>query len=73
MISRKPRQEKLQRRAVAAVGQVARQGVKEPQRGVGRVIEPLLLPFRKQVGNQAVADIVGERPQDVAGFDQSCP
>ena len=42
--------------------------MEEPQRGVGRVIEAFLLALREHVRDQAVADVVGEGSQDVAGF-----
>ena len=43
-------------------------GVEEPQGGVGGVIEPLLGAFRKHVRDEAVANVVAERAQDVAGL-----
>ena len=46
--------------------QVAMDRVEEPERGVRRVVEPLLGPFREHVRNQAVAHVVPERAQDVA-------
>ena len=52
--------------AVAGRREVAVEGVEEPQRRVGRVVEALVLALGKQVGDQAVADVVGEGAQDVA-------
>ncbi len=43
-------------------------GVKEPQRRIGRVIEPLVLPFGEHVGQQSVADVAGEGADQVARF-----
>ena len=40
--------------------------MEEPERGVGGVVEALLLAFREQVGDQAVADVVGEGAQDAS-------
>ena len=40
--------------------------MKKPERGIGRVIEPIALPLGKQVGNEPVAHIAGEGPQDIA-------
>ena len=37
-------------------------GVEKPKRGVGGVIQPFVLSFREQIGNQSVADVVCERP-----------
>ena len=48
------------------VVQIAIERMKVPERGVGRVVQAFLLAFGKQVGDQAVADIVGERAQDIA-------
>ena len=44
------------------------EGVEEPERGVGRVIEAFLLALGEHIGDQAVADVVGEGAQDVAGL-----
>ena len=48
--------------------EVAVEGVEEPERGVGGVVEALVLALGEQVGDQAVADVVGEGAQDVAGL-----
>ena len=40
--------------------------VEEPQRRVGRVVQPLLRAFREHVRNQAVAHVMAERAQDVS-------
>ena len=52
--------------AVAGRAQVAVDRVEEPERGVGRVVEALVLAFREHVRDQAVAHVMGERAQDVA-------
>ncbi len=52
--------------AIAGDAPIAPDGVEEPQRGVGRVIQPIVLPFRKEVGDEPVPDVRGERAQDVA-------
>ena len=59
------------RRSVVAVAgglDVAVERVEEPERRVGGVVEPLVLALGEQVGDQAVADVVGEGAQDVAGL-----
>ena len=47
---------------------VAVDGVEEPQRGIGRVVQAFLLAFGKHVGDQAVADVMGEGAQNPAGL-----
>ena len=60
--------QQLRRACVSVVRRVdvAVQGVEEPQRRIGRVIEPFVFAFREHVRDQAVANVVGERAQDVA-------
>ena len=60
--------QQLHGRPIARHLEIAVQGVKEPQRRVGGVVEALLVSFGKQVGDQAVAEVVRERAQDVAAF-----
>ena len=59
---------RLQRYAVAGGLEVAVDGVEEPERGVGGVVESLLLALGEEVGDEAVADVVGEGAEDVAGL-----
>ena len=55
--------------AVVAGGlEVAVDRVEEPERGVGRVVEALVLALGEHVGDQAVAHVVREGAQDVAGL-----
>src|SRR5262245_36956361 len=42
-----------------------------PQGGIGGVIPAFLLMLGKHVGNQAIAYVVSERPQNVAGFSMT--
>ena len=49
--------------------EIAVESVKEPQRGVGGVVESFALALGEHVGNESVADIVGEGPQDIARLD----
>ena len=57
-----------QREPIAGHCQVAIERVEEPERRVGGVVERRPLAFGKQVGDQPVADVVGERAEDVAGL-----
>ena len=57
-----------QRVAIAGGVEVAVEGVEEPERRVGGVVEAFLSAFGEHVGDQAVADVVGEGAEDVAGF-----
>ena len=60
------RQEIAQRLDILRDGDVAIDGVKEPERRVGGVVEPFLIAFRKEVRYQAVAKMMRERHQDAA-------
>ena len=48
--------------------EVAVERVEEPERGVGGVIQALASRLPGTVGDQAVADVMGEGAQDVAGL-----
>ncbi len=48
--------------------EVAIERVEEPERGVGGVVEAFVFAIGEEVGDQAVADVVGEGAQDPAGF-----
>src|SRR5438105_15946268 len=48
--------------------EVTRDGVEKPKARVRGVIESLLLTLRKEVGYQAVFDVVGESAQNPARF-----
>ena len=68
-MSTQRREQQPQSRSRSPVcAEVAVDGVEEPERGVGRVVEALVLALGEQVGDQAVAHVVGERPEDVAGL-----
>ena len=56
-------------RSIVRGFEIAIQRMKKPERRVGGVIQALVLAFREHVGNQAVANVVGERAQNIAGFD----
>ncbi len=51
---------------ILGVIEVPLQRVKKPKSGVGSVIESLRLPFRKHVGNEAIANVVREGSEDIA-------
>ena len=55
-------------RRIAGRADVALDGVEEPQRRVGGVIQALARAVGEHVRDQAVADVVRERAQDVAGL-----
>src|SRR6476660_9270191 len=40
-----------------------------PQSGISRVVQPLILSFRKHVWDQAILNVVGKCAQDVSSFD----
>ena len=63
------RVQQRERQPIARALDVAIDGVEEPQRRIGRVVQPFLPPFRKHVGNQTVSNVVGERAQDESRFD----
>ncbi len=67
----KHRQQKPQRVLVAGRFQVTLDGVEVPERRVGRVIQTFALPLGKQIGNQPVANVAGEGPQDVASLGRA--
>ena len=58
----------LEGRGVSGHVHVAVDRVEEPEGGVGGVVEPLGPPVGEEVGDQAVADVVGEGAEDVAGL-----
>ena len=62
------RQQQPQRVAIAGQREIAVDGVEEPERRVGRVIEARVLAFREHIRDEAVAHVVGERAQDAAGL-----
>ena len=53
-----------------AYAQVAAERVEEPEGRVGGVVEPFLFAVGKHVWDQAVADVMREGAQNVAGFQQ---
>src|SRR4030095_11123865 len=55
-----------ERAGVADHVHVPIEGVEEPQRGIGGVIERLFVSFREQIRDQAVANVLRERPEQVA-------
>ena len=62
------RQEQLEGGPVAGDLEVAVDGVEEPERRVGGVVEAFLLALGEHVGDEAVADVMGEGAQDPAGL-----
>src|SRR4051812_41250058 len=48
---------------------IAIKGVEKPERGIGSVIESLILAFGKQVRDEAVADVMRKRAENPARFD----
>ena len=62
------REQQLERRTVVGRDEVAVERVEEPERRVGRVIEAFLLAFGEHVRDQAVPNVAGEHPEDVAGL-----
>ena len=63
------RVQQRQRHPVVGQCEVPRHGVEEPERRVRRVIEAFLLPLGEHVRDQAVADVVRGRSQDVPSLD----
>src|SRR6185295_13977131 len=49
--------------------EIAIQSMEEPQSGIGGMIQALLFPLGKQVGNETVTYIVRERAENIAGLD----
>ena len=56
--------------SVACRFDVAIQGVKEPQRGVGGVVQAFVLALGKQVRDQPVADVMRKGAQNPARFGE---
>ena len=48
--------------------QIAVDGVKEPERRIGGMIQPLFLSLREHVGDQAIADVMCKRAKNVGSF-----
>src|SRR5258708_14230082 len=64
-------QKMLQGVAVVSAFQITTERVKKPQGCVRSVIHPFLRTVGKHVWNKTVADIGGERAQDVTGFEKA--
>ena len=47
--------------------------VEEPQRGVGRVVEPLALALGEQIGDEPVLHVASEGAQDRLGLGSAGP
>ena len=62
------RQKLRQRVAVAGNPEIFLNGMEIPQSGIGRVIQTLVLAFRKHVGNETVLNVIGEGSKDIAGL-----
>ncbi len=71
MISTSLGQEEPERLPISGDGHVSIDGVEEPERGVGGVVEAFVPVLGEEVRNQPVPDGVGERPQDRAGLDRA--
>ena len=65
------RQEEPQRDPVLSLFQIAPKRMKEPEGRVRSVIEAFLLPVRKHVRDQSIADVVRESSQDVARLERA--
>ena len=65
------RQNLNQCRAIASQLDVAVERVEEPQRGVGGVIKPLVLSFRKHVRNESVTDVMSKGSENPTGFGEA--
>ena len=61
-------QELPERHAIVGRPEVAFDRVKEPERRVGRVIQPFLRALRKHVRDEAIPDVMPEGAEDVAGL-----
>lgn len=62
------REQQPKGRRVVRVIDVALERVKEPQRRVGCMAKPLILAFGKQIGDKAIACVMGKGAQDGTGF-----
>ena len=62
------RQQLAQQRAVAGRLEVSIERMEEPQRCICGIVDPFALVLRKQVGDQAVPDVLGEIAQDAPRF-----
>src|SRR5262249_41159245 len=62
------RQQESECLPVACEGHVAGDGMEEPERRVGRVIESILLALWEEVGNEPISNVVGEGVEDVVGL-----
>src|SRR5690348_3735343 len=60
--------DETKRGPIVGVLEVTIEGVKEPEAGIGGMIEPFVLAFGKEIGDEAVADGVSKGAQDPAGF-----
>ena len=58
--------EELQRFSVSCCGKILFDGMEVPQGGIGRMVQAALLAFRKHVGDQTIANVMPECPQDVS-------
>ena len=65
------REQQPQRFAIVGRFDVAPDGVEEPERCVGRVIQPFVVALGEHIRDQPVADVRGECAQDVAGLAEA--
>jgi hypothetical protein len=63
------RQEPFERGSVADELHIAVEGVKEPERCIGGVIQGLFASFGKKIRDEAVTYVLGERPEYVARLE----
>src|SRR3954471_17359815 len=62
------REQQAKSSSVVGVFHVAVDGVKEPESGIGRMVKAFILAFRKHVGDEPIANVMREGPQDVSGL-----
>src|SRR4030095_12158635 len=62
------RQQQLESVSILGCLKIFLNSMEVPERRIGSVIETLLLPFRKHIRYQAVANVVAKRSQNVARF-----
>src|SRR5205807_6784536 len=65
------RQNLNQCRAIASQLDVAVKRMKEPQRGVGGVIKPLILAFGEHIRDESVTDVMSKGSENPTGFGEA--
>ena len=62
------RKKEMQSFSVICRGKILFDGMEVPQSGIGRVVQAALLAFRKHIGDEAIANVMRECPQNVSCF-----